>query len=98
MTDQITRYDWSVSEERKTQLSAKDKRLVVEHTVHLHRDSQSIDDLRQMLDVLIEAGAPPEATLYINKTDNPESGSFVGHGHLRVMARWYSGQAGVADV
>lgn len=98
MTDQITRYDWTVTEERKTQLSATDKRLLVEHSVHLHRDAQSIDDLRKMLDVLVESGAPPEATIYVNKTDNPEAGSFVGHGHLRVLARWYTDQAGVTDV
>ena len=68
------------------------RRLTIEHSVHLHRDSQSIDDLRQMLDVLTDAGAPGEATVHVQKTDHAESTSFVGRGHLRIYAAWHTEQ------
>lgn len=89
MTEQIAERDWTVTEERKAQFATGSKRLAVEHSVHLHRDAQSIRDLRQMLDVLTDAGAPEEATVYVDKT-----GSFVGRGHLRILARWHTPQEG----
>ena len=83
-----TEYDWTVTEERRAMLDLSRRRLTIEHSVHLHRDSQSINDLRQMLDVLADAGAPGEATVYVQKT----SESFVGQGHLRICAEWWTEQ------
>ena len=88
-------FDWTVTEGRKQQLDLDGKRLAVEHSVHLHRDSQSIRDLRQMLDLLVTNGAPEDATVYVQKTDHPEGGSFMGRGHLRIMAKWSTAQPGV---
>ena len=86
----ITEHDWTVTEERRTMLDLSHRRLTIEHSVHLHRDSQSIDDLRKMLDVLTGTGAPGEATVHVQKTDHTESGSFVGRGHLRICAKWWT--------
>ena len=88
----ITEHDWTVTEERRAMLDLSRRRLTIEHSVHLHRDSQSIDDLRQMLDVLADAGAPGEATVHVQKTDHAESESFIGRGHLRVSAEWHTEQ------
>lgn len=88
----ITEHDWTVTEERRAMLDLSRRRLTIEHSVHLHRDSQSIDDLRQMLDVLTDAGAPGEATVHVQKTDHAESTSFVGRGHLRISAEWHTEQ------
>lgn len=95
MSTQITKYDWDITEERKTQLALAEERLTVEHSVHMHRDSQTIRDLRQMLDVLVAAGAPEAATVHVQKTDHNESGSFIGRGHLRISADWHEVQEGV---
>ena len=88
----ITEHDWTVTEERRAMLDLSRRRLTIEHSVHLHRDSQSIDDLRQMLDVLADAGAPGEATVHVQKTDHAASESFVGRGHLRICAEWWTEQ------
>ena len=88
----ITERDWLVTEERRAMLNLSHRRLTVEHTVHLHRDSQSIDDLRQMLDVLTNAGAPGEATVHVQKTDHAAAEAFVGRGHLRICAQWWTEQ------
>lgn len=88
----ITERDWTVTEERRAMLDLSRRRLTIEHSVHLHRDSQSIDDLRQMLDVLADAGAPGEATVHVQKTDHAESESFIGRGHLRIYAAWHTEQ------
>ena len=50
------------------------------------------EERRAMLDVLADAGAPGEATVHVQKTDHAESGSFVGRGHLRIYAQWYTEQ------
>ena len=91
MSDSTER-DWLVTEERRAMLNLSRRRQRVEHSVHLHRDSQSLDDLRQMLDVLADAGAPGEATVHVQKTAHAESGSFVGRGHLRICAQWWTEQ------
>lgn len=88
---------WAVTEERKRLLGLNGKRLAVEHSIHLHRDSQSIRDLRQMLDILVASGAPEDATVYVQKTGHPEAESFTGRGHLRVMAKWSTEQPGVTE-
>lgn len=90
--DLVAEYEWTVTSGRQVQLDAKTKRLNIEHSVHMHRDSQSIRDLRQMLDLLVEAGAPEDATVHVQKTDHPEAGSFIGRGHLRLMAQWLTPQ------
>jgi len=63
----------------------------------MHRDSQSIRDLRQMLNLLVEAGAPEDATVHVQKTDHPEAGAFAGRGHLRICAEWLTPQPEVTS-
>lgn len=72
-------YDWTITEKRQAQLDLDNKRLVLNHSMTLHRDSQSIRDIRQMLDVLTNAGAPEDATISVD--------AHTGH-HIRVHARW----------
>lgn len=84
MSETIEEHDWTISEERKAQLDSDKKRLHIEHSVSLHRDEQSIRDLRQMLELLVKAGAPEDATVHVQNT----SESFTGGGHLRLYSRW----------
>lgn len=68
-----------ITEERKTVLDLQSKRLTIDHSLTLHRDSDSADDIRAMLDHLAAAGMPGAATVRID------------HGvtkHTRIHARW----------
>ena len=88
MTEKIEEFDWTISESRQAQLDLERRRLCVEHSVSMHRDKQSIRDLRQMLDLLIEAGAPEDATVHVQNTNE----AFAGSGHLRVYTTWKTEQ------
>lgn len=59
-------------------LDVMNKRLVVDHSLVLHRDSVSAAGIRAMLDALTEAGMPDEATVKVDGADN----------HTRMYARW----------
>lgn len=84
MSESIEEFDWTITEARQVQLDLERRRLMVEQSVSMHRDKQSIRDLRQMLDLLTEAGAPDEATVHVQNTNE----AFVGNGHLRIYAQW----------
>ncbi|WP_349862633.1 hypothetical protein [Leifsonia sp. WHRI 6310E] len=70
--------DIAITEERTAMLDTMRKRLTIDHSIVLHRDSASAADIRTMLDHLAAAGMPPEATLKVDGTDN----------HTRMYARW----------
>ena len=67
-----------VTEERKAMLDLMGKRLTIDHSIVLHRDSVSAADLKAMIAQLERAGMPLTATLRIDGTD----------GHTRMYARW----------
>ena len=70
----------TLTEERIHQLDLATKRLVVNHSLLLHRDKDSADDIRAMLDHLTAAGMPGHATVKIDG----------GTSHTRVYATWHT--------
>jgi len=67
-----------ITEERKAQLNVDRKRLTLDHSIVLHRDSASAADILEMVERLRRAGMPLEATLRFDGSDN----------HTRAYARW----------
>lgn len=67
-----------VSEERSAQLDIDRKRLSLDHSIVLHRDSASAADVLAMIEHLQKAGMPLTATLRMDGPDN----------HTRLWARW----------
>ena len=67
-----------ITEERQEALDLERRRLVVDHSLLLHRDKASAADIRAMIRHLEEAGMPDTATL---KVDG-------GHEHTRMYATW----------
>jgi len=67
-----------ISEERAAMLDVMSKRLTVNHSLTLHRDSVSAADVGAMIAYLEQAGMPPTATLRIDGTV----------GHTRMYATW----------
>ena len=72
---------FDLTEERKVEVDLSRKRLVVSHSLVLHRDSASADDMRAMFDHLAAAGMPGHATLRVDG---------VGDFHTRMVARWHT--------
>lgn len=79
--------DVRITEERREALNLKRRRLVVDHSLLLHRDSASADDLRAMIAHLEAAGMPGEATLKIDGDGN----------HTRMYATWSTEPDGFTD-
>lgn len=76
-----------ITEERREALDLKRRRLVVDHSLLLHRDKASADDIRAMIAHLEAAGMPGVATLKID-----------GHGsHTRMYATWSTEPDGFTD-
>ena len=67
-----------ITEERKAMLDLMDKRLTVDHSIVLHRDSASAADFKAMIEHLEKAGMPLTATLKVDGSAN----------HTRMYARW----------
>ena len=76
---------FDLTEERKTELDLKRRRLVVDHSLVLHRDSASADDVRAMIAHLEAAGMPGHATLRVDG----------GRDHTRMWAQWHTEPEGV---
>lgn len=70
--------EFTVTEERKAMLDLMRRRLVIDHSLILHRDSASAADVLAMVSQLQRAGMPLEATLSVDGSDN----------HTRMYARW----------
>ena len=70
--------DVEITEERKAMLDRMHKRLTIDHSIVLHRDSASASDVKAMIEHLERAGMPLTATLQVDGNDN----------HTRVYARW----------
>lgn len=70
----------TLTEERKTEIELGRRRLVVNHSLTLHRDKDSADDIRAMLDHLAAAGMPGHATVKVDGSNN----------HTRIWATWHS--------
>lgn len=68
-----------VTEERKQELSLSHKRMAVEHSLVLHRDSTSASDVKAMIAHLEREGMPDSATLRV------DGGS---ERHTRMWAKW----------
>lgn len=68
-----------ITEERQEALNLERRRLVVDHSLLLHRDSASADDIRAMIRHLEDAGMPGTATL---KMDG------FSERHTRMHASW----------
>lgn len=73
-----------ITSERHEQLTLDRKRLAVDHGLTLHRDKASIKDLKAMIQLLEDQGAPENATIrvdgrFANGTDK---------GHIRVHVSW----------
>lgn len=69
---------YAVTEERKTMLDVMNKRMSLDHSIVLHRDSASAADVLAMIGQLQAAGMPLEATLQVDGNNH----------HTRVYARW----------
>ena len=75
-----------ITSERQEQLTLDKNRLAVDHMLTLHRDKVSIKDLKAMIQLLEDQGAPENATIRVD-------GRFsVGKdaGHTRVHVSWKS--------
>lgn len=70
--------DVRITEQRQEALDLDRQRLVVDHSLLLHRDKASADDIRAMIDHLANAGMPGTATLKMDGS----------HEHTRMYARW----------
>lgn len=68
----------AITEDRQAQLDLQTRRLIVRHSLVLHRDNASAADVLAMIEHLREAGMPLHATL---KVDGPNN-------HTRVAAHW----------
>jgi hypothetical protein len=82
-TDMQMKLQWlaeelTITEERREQLELDRRRLVVSHSLVLHRDKTSADDLKAMIRHLEAAGMPSVATLKIDGQGN----------HTRMYATW----------
>jgi hypothetical protein len=73
----------TLTEERTSELDLGTRRLVVNHSLTVHRDKDSADDIRAMLDHLTAAGMPGHATV---KVDG-------GQNHTRIWATWHTDPA-----
>jgi len=74
----------TLTEERSNELDLARRRLVVKHSLTLHRDEGSADDVRAMLDHLTAAGMPGHATVKIDGAQN----------HTRIWATWHTEPVG----
>ena len=74
----------TLTEERSNELDLARRRLVVNHSLTLHRDKGSADDVRAMLDHLAAAGMPGHATVKIDGAQN----------HTRIWATWHTEPVG----
>ena len=69
-----------VTEARTSELELKSRRLVVIHSLTLHRASTSVTDVEAMIRHLRDAGMPDHATLSVDG----------GRDHTRMHARWHT--------
>lgn len=67
-----------ITEARQQQIDLDRKRLTVDHSLVLHRDSASAADVLAMIRHLQACGMPDTATLKVDGSEN----------HTRVYARW----------
>lgn len=67
-----------IDEARSSQLALDARRIVIDHSLVLHRDKVSAKDLKEMIAHLEAAGMPETAALKVDGTD----------GHTRMYARW----------
>jgi len=79
--------DLRITEERREALDLERRRHTVDHSLLLHRDSASADDLRRMIAHLEAAGMPDVATLKVDGS----------HRHTRMYARWSTDPDGCTD-
>lgn len=79
--------DVRITEERREALNLERRRLVVDHSLLLHRDKASADDIRAMIAHLEAAGMPGVATLKIDGHAN----------HTRMYATWSTEPDGFTD-
>lgn len=76
--------DLIISASRQEQLDLDRKRLSVDHSLTLHRDRASVKDLKAMIQLLEDQGAPEDATIRVD-------GQFAtgkDKGHIRVSVTW----------
>lgn len=73
-----------ISSERQEQLTLDRKRLAIDHRLTLHRDKASIKDLKAMIQLLEEQGAPENATIRVDGQFATNENS----GHIRVNVSW----------
>lgn len=67
-----------ITEERQQEIDLMKRRLVVKHSLVLHRDSASARDLKKMIEAMEATGMPEHATLKVDGQDN----------HTRMYATW----------
>lgn len=79
--------DVRITEERREALNLERRRLVVDHSLLLHRDKASADDIRAMIAHLEAAGMPGVATLKMDGS----------HRHTRMYATWSTEPDGLTD-
>lgn len=70
----------AITETREAALELQRRRLTVNHSLTLHRDSVSAADVKEMIAYLESAGMPAEATLRVDGSGN----------HTRMYASWSS--------
>lgn len=70
--------DLLITEKRQEQLAIQKRRLVIDHSLVLHRDNPSVTDMEAMFGQLRRAGMPDYATLKIETTKS----------HVRFVATW----------
>ena len=88
MTDITEAFD--VTEERKAELELSRRRLVVNHSLTLHRDSVSVADIKAMIRHLEAAGMPEHATLDVRASSDAGK-------HTRLWATWHTEPVDGAD-
>jgi hypothetical protein len=77
----------TLTESREAQLEFDKKRLNLHHSIVLHRDAVSANDIKTMLAHLEAAGMPADATLRVDGSD----------GHTRMYATWHEALPVVAS-
>ncbi len=73
-----------ITSERQEQLTLDLTRFAVDHSLTLHRDSASIKDLKAMIQLLEDHGAPENATIRVDG----RPATSIDKGHIRVYVSW----------
>jgi len=68
----------NIAQSRTEMLNVMKKRLSIDHSIALHRDSVSASDFKAMFAQLERAGMPMDATLKVT----------AANGHTRLWATW----------